>query len=283
MFDEPFDFSVVVIWAKGDGTNEKAASETVTATWFDLVVPEYTIDFDKGQTKITSDQNSLFYLEALNFDVASIYDYDVVWSIEPELENEAERSILSGGRVMQINKGAYSENTSYEVTLTMTHKKLAKVSQSYGVAFETLAPPVGGNIAVSPLQGFIGDEFTVTLSGWTSANLPIEYNVYSTLDSGGLRKGFVLNEDGPIPVDESFSFTASKVTPIIVTVFDASEETLEFPLQPSIQLKPEESAEDSTSESAADQAESVSESSSSGDVAAKPEDLPSPENLMIKI
>ena len=116
----------------------------------------------------------------------------------------------------------------------MTHKELAKVGQAKSVTFATLAPPVGGSIVVSPLQGFVGEEYTVTLSGWTSANLPIEYNVYSTLDTDGLRKGFVLNEDGAIPVDESFTFVATKTTPIIVTVFDASGETLEFPIQPSI-------------------------------------------------
>ena len=255
IFEEPYEFSVVVIWAKGDGSDEKASSQIVTVAWYDLVVPEFTIDFDRTATRLTSSADSLFYLEPGNFDVASIYDYEVEWSITPELEDPAERSVLSGGRVMQVNKGAYSENTSYEVTLTMTHKKLEKVSATVSVEFATLAPPVAGNLNVKPLQGFVGDEFTVSLTGWTSANLPIEYNVYSTLDAGGLRKGFVLNEDGPIPVEEPFTFIATKTTPIIVTVFDASGETLEFPLQPSISPKPEEvnpfdnEAEESESES----------------------------------
>ena len=55
VYEEPYDFSVVVIWAKGDGTEEKAASDTVTARWYDLVVPEFAIDFDRAQTRITSD------------------------------------------------------------------------------------------------------------------------------------------------------------------------------------------------------------------------------------
>jgi len=63
-------------------------------------MPDFTIDYDPSQTLITSDQNSLFYLEALNFAIDEIYDYDVVWGIEPELANPDNRSVLSGGRVM---------------------------------------------------------------------------------------------------------------------------------------------------------------------------------------
>ena len=40
-----------------------------------------------------------------------IYDYNVEWALEPELTNPDNRSVLSGGRVMQIVKGTYSKNT----------------------------------------------------------------------------------------------------------------------------------------------------------------------------
>ena len=49
---------------------------------------------------ITSDQNALFYLEALNFPIDGIYDYEVVWNLTPELTNPDNRAVLSGGRVM---------------------------------------------------------------------------------------------------------------------------------------------------------------------------------------
>ena len=57
-----------------------------------------------------------------------IYDYDVEWTLTPELETAEYRTVLSGGRVMQILKGSYSLNTAYEVKLSMQHKKLAKLS-----------------------------------------------------------------------------------------------------------------------------------------------------------
>ena len=91
-----------------------------------------------------------------------------------------------------------------------------------------MAPPVGGKVTVSPLEGFVGDEFTIVLTGWTSDNLPIEYNVYDTFDTDGFRKGTIINTEGPIPVEEAFTFVATRTTPIIVQVFDASTETLEF-------------------------------------------------------
>jgi len=34
----------------------------VNVTWFDIAIPEFSIDFDPVFTKITSDSNSLFYL-----------------------------------------------------------------------------------------------------------------------------------------------------------------------------------------------------------------------------
>ena len=92
-------------------------------------MPEFNIWYDEKTTLITSQQNALFYLEPINFANDDIYDYEVVWSIEPELENMANFSILSGGgRVMQIIKGAFSENTSYKVSLSVTHLTLDKLS-----------------------------------------------------------------------------------------------------------------------------------------------------------
>lgn len=44
----------------------------MTVTWFDLVVPRIRIEFDENDTKLTAVQNSLFYLEALNFSIDSI-------------------------------------------------------------------------------------------------------------------------------------------------------------------------------------------------------------------
>lgn len=83
---------------------------------------------------------------------------------------------------MQVIKGTYSKNTLYTVTLSVTHKKLDKLTNVKEMTFQTLAPPVGGTVQVNPFQGYIGDVFTVSLADWTSANLPIEYNVYSTFD-----------------------------------------------------------------------------------------------------
>ena len=74
---------------------------------------------------------------------------------------------------MQIIKGSYAKNTDYVVSLTIEHKQLEKLKQVQTIEFATLAPPVGGNISVQPFEGFVGDEFTVILTDWTSENMPI--------------------------------------------------------------------------------------------------------------
>ena len=154
------------------------------------------------------------------------------------------------------------------MTLTVTSKQLGKLSMTETVEFKTLAPPVGGSVQINPLQGYIGDPFYIILEDWTSANLPIEYNVYTTFDQAGSRKGVLINEDGPIPANEDFVFTAQRSTPIIVSVFDASGETLEFVLNPQISVRPDP----------ADETEEAETEEESNDTSADDEedDLPSP-------
>ena len=129
IFEQLYEFTVTVIWAKPDGADEKSTL-SVSAKWYDLVMPDFLIEFDTALTMITSENNSLFYLQALNFNIDNIYDYEVDWSISPQLENQDNLSVLSGGRVMQINFGSYSENTEYVVSLTIEHKDLAKLKQT---------------------------------------------------------------------------------------------------------------------------------------------------------
>ena len=154
------------------------------------------------------------------------------------------------------------------MTLTVTSKQLGKLSMTETVEFKTLAPPVGGSVQINPLQGYIGDPFYIILQDWTSANLPIEYNVYTTFDQAGSKKGTLINEDGPIPANEDFVFTAKRSTPIIVSVFDASGETLEFVLNPQISVRPDPADEDEEAET-----EEESNDTSTDD---EEDDLPSP-------
>ena len=145
---------------------------------------------------------------------------------------------------------------------------MGKLSMTETVEFKTLAPPVGGSVQINPLQGYIGDPFYIILQDWTSANLPIEYNVYTTFDQAGSRKGVLINEDGPIPANEDFVFTAQRSTPIIVSVFDASGETLEFVLNPQISVRPDPADESEEAET-----EEESNDTSTDD---EEDDLPSP-------
>ena len=48
---------------------------------------------------------------------------------------------------MQIDKGSYSKNTDYVVTLIVQHKDLAKLSRKKTINFSTLAPPVAGQMS----------------------------------------------------------------------------------------------------------------------------------------
>lgn len=231
-YEVPYEFTVTVIWAKPDGADERSQLSTV-ATWYDLEIPEFQITYEPTPILLTATQNTLFYLEALNFAIDDIRDYEVTWALEPALPNPSLRTVLSGGRIMQIVKGAYARNTLYTVTLTVQSKKLAKVTHTEQIEFQTKSEPVQGTISVTPFRGYVGDEFTVLLQEWSSDNLPLVYNVFSTYDTEGNRKGLLIN-DAPIPISEAFTFVAERTTPIIISVSDASGETLEFVMTPEI-------------------------------------------------
>ena len=51
---QDYEFQVTVIWAKPDGEDIKETL-SVEITWYDLVVPDFRIDFDKDLTLITAE------------------------------------------------------------------------------------------------------------------------------------------------------------------------------------------------------------------------------------
>jgi hypothetical protein len=138
---------------------------------------------------ITSTDDSLFFIDASNFDVDDIKDYTVKWSIFPEIPDASKRQILSYGKLMMIEKGAYARNTDYIVELIVTHTKLEKASDRKTVAFSVKSPPSPGSVRIDPSVGRIGEEFTIKLQDWKSENLPITYDVFNTYDATGSRKG----------------------------------------------------------------------------------------------
>ena len=53
VYEQPYTFKVTVIWAKPDGEDDKTTL-SVDVTWFNLVMPDFNIDFDPALTRITS-------------------------------------------------------------------------------------------------------------------------------------------------------------------------------------------------------------------------------------
>jgi len=96
----------------------------------------------------------------------------------------------------------------------MTYKSLEKVYTERSVTFNTRAPPSGGVITVTPDAGFVGDQFTVKLDEWVSANPPILYDVYGTLNVDGTQRGPKYTINGQMRSSQQYTFTANSVYPI---------------------------------------------------------------------
>jgi hypothetical protein len=146
--------------------------------------------------------------------------YDVDWTITPELDDPAKRQVINYGQLMEVEKGAFSENTEYIVSVKIQFLSLPVLQASNMISFLTQAPPKGGTVNIQPTEGVLGQPFTILAQGWTSQNSPIVYNVYTTRDANGLTRQSLINQSGPLDITEIFQFKITKTTPVQVEVTD---------------------------------------------------------------
>ena len=178
----------------------------------------------------------MFSIDPNNFKVNDLRTYDVKWSLEPELKDPSKRTILNYGQLMEVRKGAFAENTAYKVTATIEYKSLGALKASSSISFDTKAPPKGGSVSIQPIEGVLGQPFTIQCNGWRSNNAPVVYNVYTTDDVRGTQRADQINQAGPIPITELFQFRITRNTPILVEVTDDSGERYEKLLKVTVSL-----------------------------------------------
>ena len=109
-------------------------------------MPLFSITSEPNPILTTDDSNTVFFLEPINFDINDVRDYEVIWQLTPVLEQPEKREIGSSGKVMSVKAQSWSTNTAYSVILTVTNKKLEKLSKTVTIDFQTLAPPRPGTI-----------------------------------------------------------------------------------------------------------------------------------------
>ena len=227
MFNNPFQFTAVVSWNKPD-SDIAVDKLTQTVKFWNIDAPVFDVVYSPSRVLITDVKNTVFSIINSNFDLTKLNNYNVQWIIDPQLNDLSQQTVLSNGQILQVNKGSFSANTAYTVTATITNNALSKLFYTKQVQFTTKAPPSAGIIIVSPTSGFIGQEITVSLDGWSSDNPPIVFNVFTTLDDNGLRKGLMINAGAPISASDQFKFTPKDSRPIQVDVTDASNEIVNF-------------------------------------------------------
>lgn len=57
------------------------------------------------------------------------------------------------------------------------------------MTFTTYAPPKGGSVKIVPEYGYIGDAFSITVSGYVDPVSQVYYNVFNSYDAQGTIKG----------------------------------------------------------------------------------------------
>ena len=102
----------------------EAQSITRTVRWYDVEKPMFNITSNLDPILVSKSANTIFTLNAQNFDIALIRDWDVVWNIDPPLNNTRGSRSVSYGKQFYVYKNNWAKFTDYNITVNVTYKKL---------------------------------------------------------------------------------------------------------------------------------------------------------------
>ena len=52
----------------------------------------------------------------------------------------------------------------------MIHKDVSRINNTQSIKFKTKLPPYNGTVKINPTQGFLGEKFKASITGWKTDN-----------------------------------------------------------------------------------------------------------------
>lgn len=201
-------------------------------------MPTFNIVTSPAKILATSAQDTIFSIEGINFDSnEDMSIYEIEWTVEPEVKFPWARTTSNFGQRMEVEAGNWEENTVYTVSVNLVFKEERGINSYEELQFQTYAPPKGGSVYITPEFGYVGDNFTISVAGFTSASA-VSFNVFNSYDWEGTLRGAQLNSRS-VPQSVPYQFTAQSEYALIVEIVNTKGETIDVVLSPEIVFRPE--------------------------------------------
>lgn len=167
---------------------------------------------------VSSTYPTFFRLQNLNLGDNELPDYEITWSISPDVVEEA-KSVLQDNKQLRIEGGNWQPNTEYTCTATISHKLLPQLfTFQNSTSFKLDQAPYGGVVSTYPSEGYVNDKITLYVYSWETPNDPVHYLVFETNDLEGTQRGALLTPE-PLPQNKTFTFRLQR-NPILVVIVD---------------------------------------------------------------
>lgn len=137
---------------------------------------------------------------------------------------------------MEVKAGNWAENTLYTVGVNLIFKEETGIKGYSEIKFQTYAPPKGGSVIIDPPYGYVGQNYSIIVAGYTSKTA-VSYNVFYTYDSEGSLRGSQMNIRS-VPQSVTYNFTATSENAIVVEVVNTKGESVTVILKPEIVTRP---------------------------------------------
>lgn len=175
---QSYTFSVSV-WVAASADTANAVSTSITVTWININIPQFSIAVRNGKMYATRDNYVDITLS--NYPIGST-DIITTWTLTPtQFVNTSLVSLSSGNTTLQMLAGTFNQNTSYSLTVSIYNKNYIETMQNQTLNFTTGVAPSGGVVVATPSNGtFLVTVFNISIANWTSKNLPIQYYVYGS-------------------------------------------------------------------------------------------------------
>ena len=235
-FAVSYTFGVEVTWNKQDGKTE-VRQKYAQVIFYNVQIPTFNIVTSPAKILATSTQDTIFTIEGVNFDSdGDMSVYEIEWTVEPEIKSSWARTTHNFGQRMEVEAGNWAENTVYTVGVNLVFKKEPNIRNYKELQFQTFAPPKGGSVSITPEFGYVGESFTISVTGFSSASA-VSFNVFNSYDWEGTLTGTQLNSR-PVAQNEPYRFTAQSEYALIVEVVNTKGEFVNVVLSPEIVVKP---------------------------------------------
>jgi hypothetical protein len=183
----------------------------------------------------------VFEVIGRNFDSngnMAIYTFE--WEITPPVLDTSAVTRENFGQKLVIAAGNWHQNEEVTVRCALTFTEQPQINNFNTMTFQTYAPPMDGEVRITPADGYLGETYTISIQKFTpgAADSLVYFDVYQAYEHEGVSiKGPQMNPE-TLTQKDTFEFIAENDAKLYVEVFNDKGETQNYVLAPWIVEQP---------------------------------------------